>query len=272
MIYESSLAEMRRDITRSDLRFNLLRIYARAPRMIHHLIHAPHYPGIANTLFSLQSEINVTIEIGECRNRGLLTVVDRVQDPWNAKMQINLSRTTILPFLLAPELAYAEPQAYETYLRAWFAIPAIMGDLDKRADLMYALFLAFPELVPRAIYAAAPRDELPSESLDATGARQLFGWYQVRDLPTAPTYPHLSHLIATVRRPPLPAGWLILRNEKQVHRLLHGMARFVYAHKLRRPAPPPSVKVEVREISGPELLAGRVRPTLFAELKSVVHQ
>ncbi len=272
MIYASSLAEMRRDITRSDLRFNLLRICARAPRMIHHLIHAPDYPGIETTLFSLQSEINVTIEIGECRNREFLTIVARVQDPWNAKMQTNLSRTTILPFLLAPELAYAEPQAYATYLRAWFALPAITDEVGKSVDLMYALFLAFPELVPRAIYAAAPRGELPNEPLDAIGARQLFGWYQLRDLPTTPTYPHLSHLIATLRRPPLPAGWRLLRSGKQVQGLLHGMARLAYAHKLRRPAPPPPVEVEVRGIAGPELLTGRVRPTLFAELKSVVHQ
>ena len=271
MIYESSLAGMRRDIIRSDLRFNLLRICARAPRMIHQLIHAPTYPGIKKTLFSLQSEINVTIEIGECRNRELLTIVDRMQDPWNSKMQINLSRTTILPFLIAPELCYAEPQAYEIYLRRWFALPSVTNELRESAELAFAFFLAFPEVANRAFYAAASRDELPNEPLDNAGAKQLFGWYQLRDLPTVPAPQRLSRLLAGVHRPPLPAGWQLFHRNNQLQELFRGLSRLVLGRKLHRPAPLPEVEIEVRDLAGPELLAGRLRPIPFVELKSVVH-
>ncbi len=271
MIYESSLAGMRRDITRSELRFNLLRICARAPRMIHQLIHAPDYPGIKKTVFSLQSEINVTIEIGECRNREFLTIVDRVQDPWNSKMQTNLSRTTLLPFLLSPELAYAEPQAYEIYLRKWFALPSVTNELKESTELVFAFFLAFPEVANRAFYAAVPRDELPNEPLDNAGTKQLFGWYQLRDLPTAPAPQRLSRLLAGVRRPPLPAGWELLQRNNQLPELSRGVSQLILGRKLRRPAPPPEVKIEVHDLAGPELLAGRLRPVPFAELASVVH-
>jgi len=271
MIYKSSLAGLRRDITRSDLRFNLLRICGRAPRMIHHLIHAPTYPGIEKTLFSLQSEINVTIEIGECRNRELICTVDRVPDPWNRKMWTNLTRTTIAPFLLSPELCYAEPKTYEVYLHAWFALPQVKEELGEAGALTYALFLAFPEIAHRSFYAAAPRAELPDEPLDETGAKQLFGWYQLRDLPTEPTPQRLVRLLAGVRRPPLPAGFRLLREKKELRSLLAGFARILLSHKLRRPAPEIPQEFSVAELGGPELLAGRLRPVPFAELLSVVH-
>ncbi len=272
MIYESSLAGMRRDITRSDLRFNLLRICARAPRMIHHLIHAPDYPGISKTLFSLQSEINVTIEIGECRNRELLCIVDRVQDPWNTKMQTNLSRTTILPFLLSPELCYAEPKAYETYLRAWFALPQVRQELGNSADLLYAFFLAFPEMASRSFYAAVSRDELPDEPLDKRGAKQLFGWYQLRDLPTEPVSQHLTRLLIGLRRPPLPAGLALLRAEERLSEITRGAAaRLTLTRRLRRAAQLIPQDFPVEELTGPELLNGRLRPVPFVELLSIVH-
>lgn len=271
MIYESSLAGMRRDITRSDLRFNLLRICARAPRMIHQLIHAPDYPGINKTLFSLQSEINVTIEIGECRNRELLCIVDRVQDPWNAKMQTNLSRTTILPFLLSPELCYAEPKAYEIYLRTWFALPQVKDELKDSAELLYALFLAFPEVAGRSFYAAAPQAELPDEPLDERGAKRLFGWYQLHDMPIESTPQRLARLLVGVRRPPLPAGLALLRSNRGISEMVRGAARITLARKLRRPAPPLPDDFPVEELTGPELLAGRLRPVPFAELLSIAH-
>ncbi len=271
MIYESSLAGMRRDITRSDLRFNLLRICARMPRMIHQLIHAPDYPGIEKTLFSLQSEINVTIEIGECRNRELLCIVDRVQDPWNAKMQTNLSRTTILPFLLSPELCYAEPKAYEIYLHAWFALPQVKDELKDSAAILYAFFLAFPEIAGRSFYAAAPRDELPDEPLDERGAKRLFGWYQLHDMPVEPAPQHLTRLLIGVRRPPLPAGLALLRANREIGGLVRGTGRIALAHRLRRAARVISQDFPVEELAGPELLGGRLRPVPFAELMSIVH-
>lgn len=271
MIYDSSLAAMRRDITRSDLRFNLLRICARAPRMIHQLIHAPDYPGIEKTLFSLQSEINVTIEIGECRNRELLTIVDRVQDPWNAKMQTNLSRTTILPFLIAPEFAYAEPKAYEAYLRAWFALPAVQDELGEGAELLFALFLAFPEIAPRAVYVAAPREELPDEPLGDDGGKRLFGWYRIADLPVSPAPRPLGALLGGIHRRPLPAGAALLK-KIGIERHLRGISRFVLSRRFRHPAAAIPQEFEVEPLRGPELLDGRIRPIPLEAVASVAHE
>ncbi|MBC7169998.1 hypothetical protein H5T54_03590, partial [Candidatus Bipolaricaulota bacterium] len=72
MIFSTTREEVRQGIARSELRLNLLRICARGPRTIHDLIHAPSYPGIETNLFTIQSEIGVTIELGECKNRELL--------------------------------------------------------------------------------------------------------------------------------------------------------------------------------------------------------
>jgi hypothetical protein len=146
MIFLTTKRAMRQGIAQSELRLNLLRLCAREPHTIHELIHAPEYPGIRISLFSIQSEINVSVELGELKSRALLVRVGKVPDPIVSGGTTELLRTSILAFLISPELAWAEPRAYEVYLRAWFARCGI------NADKALALFLAFPELLFRAFY------------------------------------------------------------------------------------------------------------------------
>lgn len=75
MIFASSRNAIRRSIVRSEFRLNLLRICSREPRTIHDLIHAASYPGIVTNLFTIQSELGVSIELGECKNRESLVRV-----------------------------------------------------------------------------------------------------------------------------------------------------------------------------------------------------
>jgi len=128
MIFLTTKRAMRQGIAQSELRLNLLRLCAREPHTIHELIHAPEYPGIRISLFSIQSEINVSVELGELKSRALLVRVGKVPDPIVSGGTTELLRTSILAFLVSPELAWAEPRAYEVYLRAWFARCGINAD------------------------------------------------------------------------------------------------------------------------------------------------
>lgn len=138
LIFLTTKEAIRRGIAQSELRLNLLRICAREPHTIHDLIHAPEYPGIKISLFSIQAEINVSVELGELKSRMLLVRVGRVPDPVVPQGTTELLRTSLLAFLLSPELCWAEPAAYELYLRSWLS----QNGLNEPAYL--ALFPRFP--------------------------------------------------------------------------------------------------------------------------------
>jgi hypothetical protein len=184
MIFLTTKRAMRQGIAQSELRLNLLRLCAREPHTIHELIHAPEYPGIRISLFSIQSEINVSVELGELKSRALLVRVGKVPDPIVSGGTTELLRTSILAFLISPELAWAEPRAYEVYLRAWFARCGI------NANKALALFLAFPELLFRAFYVVSadpePPKELPAD-LPETEVIRIFGSYHIGICPLPPS-------------------------------------------------------------------------------------
>ncbi|MBC7098415.1 hypothetical protein H5T52_04775 [Candidatus Bipolaricaulota bacterium] len=259
MIFVTHLADLRRGIKTSDLRRNLLRICAREPHTIHDLIHAPEFPGIEVSLFSLQSEINVTVELGECKKRGLLVPVGRVPDPIVPGGTTELVRTSLLAFLISPELAYAEPQAYEAYLAAWFALPEVRAALGEEAEGVHLLLWAFPELAHRAFYSAAGAPV--ADPYLQGDPRRVFGSFFIADLPMAPPDLGPRGLLKALRRAPLAEAWRSLKG--QGSRIeLPGLKGWVMEWALRRPrrthhAP---FKLDVAPLSGPELYPTRLRP------------
>ncbi|HEU68071.1 MAG TPA: hypothetical protein ENN53_02445 [Candidatus Acetothermia bacterium] len=253
---------IRRSVTRSELRLNLLRICSREPRTSHDLIHAPSYPGIETNLFTIQSEIGVTIELGECKNRELLVRVGQVSDPIVPDGYTELLRTSLLAFLLVPELAYAEPEAYALYLDAWFSAPAVTEDLGAKREGVHALFLAFPELAHRLFYVAregtARRAGLPF-GLPETEWIRVFGLYHLADLPTGPIRLKAREAWAALRRPPLPAGWAHLGRQDLgsvrnpwIRRILRGTQ--LLPHRLPATGPLPFA---IAPLAGPELMKDR---------------
>ncbi|MEW6216164.1 MAG: hypothetical protein AB1543_00550 [Candidatus Bipolaricaulota bacterium] len=265
MIFTTSRNEIRQSIVRSELRLNLLRICSRQPRTIHDLIHAPSYPGIVTNLFTIQSEIGVTIELGECKNRELLVRVGHVPHPTVPHGHTELLRTSLLAFLLTPELAYAEPEAYALYLDAWFASLAAREVPDPKAEGAHALLLAFPELAHRLWYVSKPSAERCAElPFDLTESEwiHVFGLYHLADLATGPVRLRTREWWAALRRPPLPAGWARLRN-RRLESLSDTRGRwFLRAARLLRGCPvhkePPPYAIA--PLAGPELVEDRLRP------------
>ncbi|MCS7240724.1 MAG: hypothetical protein NZ651_05725 [Candidatus Bipolaricaulota bacterium] len=257
MIFLTTKEEIRRGIAQSELRLNLLRICARAPRTIHNLIHAPIYPGIKISLFSVQSEINVSVELGELKNRMLLVRVGKVPDPLVPGGTTELLRTSLLAFLLSPELCWAEPAAYELYLRTWLSH-------DSAEDReMFALFLTFPKLLGKAFYVAQPGPEPPGEmpsDLPESEKIRIFGAYHIGDLPSKPEPLKVSELLRALRSPALSRGWRLLREEGIAHRL--GLLGWLWTRRLRL-IPDPPESYPIGPLSGPELLADRLKPNLL---------
>lgn len=263
MIFSTTRALVREEIRRSDLRRNLLRICARGPRTIHDLIHAPSYPGITTNLFTIQSELGVTIELGECKNRELLVRVGRVPDPVVPEGYTELLRTSLLGFLLSPELAYAEPEAYALYLDRWFASPSVTAGLGAHGPLVRDLFLAFPELASRMFFVAEEGSERRAElpfNLEEREWIRVFGLYHLADLPTRPQDLPLREWLAALRTPPLAEGWARLGQDDWGalgrRRLLLSLSRLLGRRPLRSdPAP-----YEIQALKGPELVEDRLRP------------
>lgn len=254
MIFLTTMEAIRREIMRSELRLNLLRICARAPRTIHDLIHAPVYPGIRVSLFSVLSEINVSIELGELKNRMLLVRVGKVPDPIVAGGTTELLRTSLLAFLLSPELCWAEPEAYEFYLRQWFS----QDEALNQAQLPF--FLAFPELATRSFYVNHAHSEPPAEmppDLSESEKIRVFGVYHIGDLPTAPRLLGRREILRILRRPALARGWHLLQAEGLLHRL--GFWGWVWTRRVSL-VPDPPEPYGVAPLAGPELLEGRLRP------------
>ncbi len=254
MIFLTTKEAIRHGIAQSELRLNLLRICAREPHTIHDLIHAPEYPGIKISLFSIQSEINVSVELGELKSRMLLVRVGRVPDPVVPGGTTELLRTSLLAFLLSPEFCWAEPGAYELYLRYWLS----RNGLDEPAYL--ALFLAFPEITSRAFYVAHAGSEAPEEmppDLPEGEKVRIFGAYHIGDLPTKPEPLGKSELLRILRKPALARGFGLLKKEGIIQEL--GFWGWLWTRGLRL-IPDPPEKYPIYPLLGPETLGGRLKP------------
>ena len=254
MIFLTTKEGIRQGIKASELRLNLLRICSREPRTIHDLIHAPLYPGIRISLFSIQSEINVSVELGELKNRMLLVRVGKVPDPLVPGGTTELLRTSLLAFLLSPELCRSEPAAYELYLRHWLSQTG-------EASLLPFL-LTFPELAPRAFYVADAGPEAPKEmppDLPESEKIRVFGVYPIGDLPTEPQALGRVEFLRALRSPALARGWRLLR-EKGFWSSL-GLWGWLGT---RKPSlvPDPAETYPLAPLVGPELLSGRLKPNL----------
>lgn len=252
MFFLTTKEEIRQGIKASELRLNLLRICAREPRTIHDLIHAPVYPGIRISLFSIQSEINVSVELGELKNRMLLVRVGKVPDPLVPGGTTELLRTSLLAFLLSPELCWAEPAAYELYLRHWLSQT---GEED-----LLPLLLSFPELATKALYVADADPDAPEEmppDLPAAERIRVFGVYRIGDLPTEPQALGHLELLKALRSPALARGWRLLREVGFWSHL--GFWGWLWT---RKPSlvPDPAETYPLAPLVGPELLSGRLKP------------
>ncbi len=252
MIFLTTKEEIRQGIKASELRLNLLRICSREPRTIHDLIHAPVYPGIRISLFSIQSEINVSVELGELKNRLLLVRVGKAPDPLVPGGTTELLRTSLLAFLLSPELCWAEPGAYELYLRHWLS-------QNGEGDLL-PILLAFPELATKAFYVANADPDAPEEmppDLPETEKIRVFGVYHIGDLPTEPQALGRLEFLNALRSPALARGWRLLREVRFWSSL--GLWGWLWT---RKPSlvPDPAETYPLAPPVGPELLSGRLKP------------
>ena len=249
MIFETTREAIRRGIERSGLRMNLLRICARAPRTIHDLIHAPRYPGIEMDLFSLQSEINVTVELGECKNRGLMVSVGRVPDPIVRGGTTELVRTSLLAFLLSPELARAEPAAYTVYIKEWLA------PLGEGWQETATLFAAFPELATKAFYSHAEAEI--DDPYFQGDPRRVFGCYHIRDLPVEPRTLGFRDLWKTLTSPPVGTVPAHVLKGSPLLRLAVSARGRLCTWRRRDEAVPTE---EVEPLAGPEFFPSRLLP------------
>ncbi len=254
MIFLTTKEAIRREIAQSALRLNLLRICAREPRTIHDLIHAPQYPGIKISLFSVQSEINVSVELGELKSRLLLVRVGKVPDPVVSGGATELLRTSLLAFLLSPELCWAEPRAYELYLRHW------LSQNGAGEPALFSLFLAFPELATQAFFVAhegpKPPEEMPADLPESEKIR-VFGAYHIGGLSIKPEPLGLSELLRALRSPALARGWRLLEKEGIVHHL--GFLGWLWTRRSKLILDPPE-SYPIAPLSGPELLDDRLKP------------
>ena len=202
--------------------------------------------------FSQYTEINVSVELGELKSRALLVRVGKVPDPIVSGGTTELLRTSILAFLISPELAWAEPKAYEVYLRAWFERCGI------NADKALTFFLAFPELLFRAFYVASPDPEPPKElpaDLPENETIRVFGSYHIGDLPTFPKPLGFREAWGALRKPALARGLDLLGRQK-----LGSWVWLRFGHGKIVKDPP--WDYPIAPLSGPELLSDRLRPNL----------
>jgi len=255
VIFESSLGKTRQAITRSDLTMNLLRICARSPQTLRQLVRTPSYPGIDAKVHSARTELSVTAAVSDARHHGLVARVGLAVDPTTPQMHAERLRTTLLAFLTCPDLAALEPTAYTAYIDAWFALPAIRRRLGTRHETTRALFLAFPEIAPRSIYAVSTHTEA------------LFGWYRLTDLPLRPTRVMLARLLAGVHRPALPAGRRALAALLGTD-AFKGVARRSIERRLAVPADRSDNRVDVVPPNVRALFPERLRPSTLSGRRS----
>ncbi|MBI3460435.1 hypothetical protein HY009_05850 [Candidatus Acetothermia bacterium] len=202
-LFESSTHEWRRWIGTSGVTFNTLRVCARRAYTVYELSKIRLYqtPGLSRSVMDVLSEINVTVESGECERRELLVTVSTSPDPATSGGKTSLLRTTIFAFLLHPGLARAEPSAYEQYVRAWAALPQTQEAFARSIGVQFS---QVSESELRALYEFYWRTGLvfpdflrsrwlvlcESAALDVLGEltsierKRVFGEYYLADLKT----------------------------------------------------------------------------------------
>ncbi len=157
VLFETNTHQWRRWIGTRGVAFNVLRLCARRAYTVYELseIRLRDAPGLSRSVSDVLSDINVSVVVGESERRELLVTVGTVPDPATSGGVTYLLRTTLLAFLLSPALAYAEPDAYEKYLRAWAALPQTREHFTQLARTRFSNFsqeelLALYELIWRA--------------------------------------------------------------------------------------------------------------------------
>ncbi len=157
VLFEANTHHWRRWIGMRGIAFNVLRLCARRAYTVYELseIRLRDAPGLSRSVSDVLSDINVSVVVGESERRELLVTVGTVPDPATSGGVTYLLRTTLLAFLLSPALAYAEPDAYKKYLRAWAALPQTRKHFTQLARTKFPDFsqeelLALYELIWRA--------------------------------------------------------------------------------------------------------------------------
>jgi len=202
-LFESSTREWRHWIGTGGVTFNTLRVCARRAYTVYELSKIRLYqtPGLSRSVMDVLSEINVTVESGECERRELLATVGTVPDPATSGGMTSLLRTTIFAFLLHPGLARAEPSAYEQYVRAWAALPQTretfaltvqsqfpnLSELEKTAlyEFHWRMGLVFPDYLRSRwlVLRESATLDVPRE-LTSIERKRVFGEYYLADLKT----------------------------------------------------------------------------------------
>jgi hypothetical protein len=255
VITETTRRATRRWISNSDLVFDVLRICARRPHTLRELIQEPTFPGITVRLHTMRTDLSVSLCVSDGKHRGLLRRVGLTADPLRPWMHGERLRTTLLAFLLCPDLAYAEPAAYETYVKAWFDQSTARQELGTKHKTLERLFLAFPELAHRACYALSP--DTPSVIAGAEPVHGDFGRYRIVDLPAAPGVGPMQAARAILSRPPLfHSDREALLSDETIPAWIKPMLRWA----LRRHDTAQRIEVASAPLVGPELCQGRLRP------------
>ena len=189
---------------------------------------------------------------------GALGPSGKVPDPIVPGGYTELMRTSLFAFLVCPELACAEPQAYGIYLDSWFGLPEVRENLGKQVESLKPLFWAFPELAHRSFYVAAP-GVLPQDEYFRGDPRKVFGCYFIEDIPVHPRPGGWRALWRALAMPPLEPGQQALRDRGLPLEHPLWLAALVALSRLRR-ARPGHGEYFAFPLRGPELLAGRLRP------------
>ncbi|MFQ5795377.1 MAG: hypothetical protein ACE5JP_10045 [Candidatus Bipolaricaulia bacterium] len=202
IILQSSRQEFRRWMLRTEVRLNILRLCARRAYTLPELarVSLAKTPGLTVSRYGALSEINVTVIIGEGKDRELFVPIGRVPLPGTSAGFTEQLRTSLFAFLVCPDLAALEPIAYTHYLNRWFAesivrdrfegllrrtVPSlgvddrqIIYELHKRVALVFPVFL-------NHCFASIAERLSGGERVDASSAdrKRIFGTYHLTDLP-----------------------------------------------------------------------------------------
>jgi hypothetical protein len=209
VIFETSKEELRHWLrgprNHSSVVTNVIRLCMRRPYTLPELaglsLTDRRATGLPLDYWGSLSEINVTVVIGECRNRELLVEVGEESGRGSGGGAHIQWRTSLLAFFLCPELAVLEPAAYSDYLtaahsdsearefflRQFSARSLKLSELEGSLlfDWQRLLLLSFPSLMEYGFAATSERPglgEVPEASVK--DRQRIFGYYFIAKLPT----------------------------------------------------------------------------------------
>jgi hypothetical protein len=205
IILETSKSELRRWLRgpqgNDSVVTNVIRLCARRSYTLPELseLSIDESMGLPRDNWGTLSDLNLTVAMGEFRDRNLLVDVGESMDRAVRGGAHFRWRASFLAFLVCPELALLEPSAYFSYLSALFAQPLakerffeqLMAEkaifLPREKELLYEwqknLLLAFPSLLEYcfAVYSEQEKLETSQETTKAERQR-IFGNYYIAGL------------------------------------------------------------------------------------------